>query len=142
MNRTERALAFFSGGYSCSQSVIAAFAGDFGLDTDMALRIAGGFGGGMGGTGGTCGALSGAVMVIGLRYRGTGPAPSEERDMTYAKVNETVDRFEAMNGARNCRDILGVPIDTFENAQAARDQGLYDKFCPDCVRKLYPDLVK
>jgi len=134
MNRTERARTCFNSGYSCSQAVIAAFADDFGLDSDMALRIAGGFGGGMGGTGGTCGALSGAVMAIGLKYRGTGPAPSEEREITYAKVKEAVHRFESVNGARNCRDILGVPIDSPENAQYAREQGLYDKYCPDCVR--------
>ena len=67
MSNAEKAVTTFTNGYSCSQAVVSAYAEQFGLDHDTALRIAGGFGGGMGRRGEVCGALTGAFMVIGLK---------------------------------------------------------------------------
>ena len=66
-SRIDVAGSRFSEGFSCSQSVLAAFAPELGLDADAALRVSAAFGGGMGRTGGTCGAVTGALMVLGLQ---------------------------------------------------------------------------
>lgn len=131
--RTERASEIFSNGYSCSQAIIAAFSRDFGLDEDTALRIAGGFGGGLGRLGDTCGALSGAIMVIGLAYRGTEAGRCEAKDITYAKVRDAVERFREANGATKCRDLLGMDILSDEGDLKAREAGLYRTVCPKLV---------
>lgn len=55
-------------GLSYSQAVLAVFAKDFGLDQDMALKIPQGFGGGVAHTDHICGAASGVIMAIRLRY--------------------------------------------------------------------------
>jgi C_GCAxxG_C_C family probable redox protein len=68
MTRADKAVALFREGYSCSQAVLAVFAQDFSLDRDTANRISQGFGGGIAHSDGICGAVSGAIMVIGLRY--------------------------------------------------------------------------
>jgi C_GCAxxG_C_C family probable redox protein len=61
----------FRSGCNCSQAVLYAYAEQYGLDKGMALKAATGFGAGMGNFEETCGMVSGAVMVLGLRYGST-----------------------------------------------------------------------
>jgi C_GCAxxG_C_C family probable redox protein len=122
----------FSEGFSCSQSVLAAFAPELGLDADAALRVSAAFGGGMGRTGGTCGAVTGALMVLGLRY---GPTVADKvaKELTYAQARDFMVRFEASHGATTCADLLGVNISTPEGQNAARDAKLFKTICPAMV---------
>jgi len=68
MSRVEEAVSCFADGFSCSQSIVSTYGTEFGVDREKALKISTGFGGGMGRLGGTCGAVTGAIMVIGLKY--------------------------------------------------------------------------
>ena len=65
MNRFEKAFALHAEGYNCAQAVIGAYADIIGIGEQEAFSIGAGFGGGAG-TGELCGAVSGAVMVLGL----------------------------------------------------------------------------
>ena len=67
-SHADKAVAIFKEGINCSQAVLSSFAEDFGVDKNMALKMAAGFGGGMGRTGHRCGAVTGAYMVLGLKY--------------------------------------------------------------------------
>jgi C_GCAxxG_C_C family probable redox protein len=49
--------------------VLSTYGPQFGLDRESAVRIAKAFGSGMG-MGETCGAVTGALMVIGLKHAG------------------------------------------------------------------------
>ena len=48
MSRVELAVSCFEEGFTCSQALLSAYGAQFGLDREVALRIADGFGGGMG----------------------------------------------------------------------------------------------
>jgi C_GCAxxG_C_C family probable redox protein len=72
MQEADIAVDYFESGYSCSQGILTAFGEMFGLDNDIAIKVAGAFGAGMSYLGQTCGAVSGALMVIGLKYGATG----------------------------------------------------------------------
>ncbi len=80
MNQSERAIAYFKEGFNCSQAVFAAFAPQSGLEREMALRIAGTFGGGMGRLGEVCGAVTGALMALGLQYGCTDAQNAEGKE--------------------------------------------------------------
>ena len=67
MNKRTLALAQFDKGFACSQAVFSAYAEDLGLDQETALKIAGPFGGGTGRKAETCGAVTGALMALGLK---------------------------------------------------------------------------
>ena len=67
-DRVRMAADLFSSGYNCAQAVFAAVAPELGLDRVAALRVATGFGGGMGRLQRSCGAVTGSVMLLGLRY--------------------------------------------------------------------------
>jgi C_GCAxxG_C_C family probable redox protein len=124
----------FEQGYSCSQSVFAAFAPDGGLTADTALRIAGGLGGGMGRLGEVCGAVTGAILAIGLAHGATRPDDDAAKEATYTLVNELAGRFRRRNGSVLCRELLGMSIDSADLLQRARDEGVFGSTCPGLVR--------
>lgn len=124
--------ALFDEGYNCAQSVLAPFADRFGMDREMAFRIATPFGGGMGHNGQICGAVSGALMAIGLA-RGTQVYNKAQTDACYALVQEFQQRFLAKHGDLTCPGLLGLDIgDSAELAQV-RALNLFHTRCPDFV---------
>ncbi len=130
--RVTLARSRFREGFSCSQSVLAVFAADLGLEHDAALRVAAAFGGGMGRTGGTCGAVTGALMVLGLKYGVTVVDPVA-KERTYALAREFIARFEARHGAIGCSALLGADISTAEGYSELREAGRFRAVCPELV---------
>lgn len=130
----ERAASLFEQGFSCSQSVFSAYAEQFGLDGELALRVSGAFGSGMGRLGATCGAVTGAFMVIGLKYAKTKPEDDESKERTYALVQQFAERFRERNGSTVCRELLGYDLSTPEGRQQVEEQGISQTLCPGLVR--------
>ena len=134
MNNPERAVDFFKEGFSCSQAVLAAYGEQFDLKQELALRIAGAFGGGMGRMGETCGAVTGAIMVIGLKFGCTTAGDIKARENAYTVVREFVHRFKGRNVSVLCRDLLDCDISTPEGMKRAKEEGLIKKACPKFVK--------
>jgi C_GCAxxG_C_C family probable redox protein len=82
------------------------------------IRIASNFGGGVAGWGGVCGAVSGAVMALGLVYGTSGYEAerefSEKRKRLRALTQELMNAFEEEWGHINCYDLLGCNTRTPE----------------------------
>jgi C_GCAxxG_C_C family probable redox protein len=105
-----------------------------GLDREHALRVAGAFGGGMARMGETCGAVTGAFMVIGLKYGKTKAEDDTARDRTYELVDEFVTRFKDRHGSIICKELLGYDLSNPQEREAAKEKGLFDTLCPQLVR--------
>ncbi len=133
MSRSADAVARFAQGFSCSQAVLSAYAAELGVDESTALKIAAGFGGGMGGLGHTCGAVTGALMALGLRH-GTDSSDGKAKQAVYAKVQQFAYRFQERCDTLTCRELLGVDISTPDGRDAARKAGLFQHRCPEFVR--------
>lgn len=133
--KTEQALACFKS-FNCAQAVISTFGPDLGLEREMALRVAGAFGGGMGRMGHVCGAVSGACMVIGLKYAKVHEDDDEAqtKERAYALVREFAARFAARHGAITCNELLGCDISTPEGHRQASENGLFGTRCPQFVQ--------
>ncbi len=134
MSKPEEALYCFNETFNCSQAVFAAYAPEMGLDRETALKVAGAFGGGMGRMGETCGAVTGAFMLIGLKYGQTNTGDEAAKDRTYQFVREFVERFKKRNRSIMCRELLGVHIGTPEGSQAFKERGLKNAVCAKLVR--------
>ena len=135
MSKVDLAVACFKQDFNCSQVVFSTYAPSLGLDRETALRVAAAFGGGMGRTGETCGAVSGALMVIGLRYGQCAAEDKGAKEKTYELAREFLNRFAARNdGCVKCRELLGYDVGTPEGLQTAREQGLFETLCPKFVR--------
>jgi C_GCAxxG_C_C family probable redox protein len=131
---TELAVAQFKEGFNCSQAVFSVYAAELGLDEVNALKIAGTFGGGMGRTGQTCGAVTGALMALGLKYGATDAADKKSKAQAYARVQEFARHFMVRNGDDlSCKALLGCDISTAAGQQMAQELGLYQSVCPKLV---------
>ena len=109
--RIQRAIDNFMRGYSCAQSVTAAFADLFGMDTELALRASSSFGAGIGRMRLTCGAACGMFMLAGLETGSTDPSDRLAKGANYAAVQELAARFKAINGSLTCAELLGLKKD-------------------------------
>ncbi len=133
MPPTEKATQLFAAGYNCSQSVFAAHAEDLGLPTETALKISAAFGGGLGRQGEVCGAVSGALMALGLAHGQTNPDDKAAKDHTYALTRRFCAEFADREGSLLCRELLSHPISTPEGLQQIQHENLFKTVCPQLV---------
>jgi len=130
--KSQDAAELFRNGFLCSQAVFAAFCGSYGLDKNSALKIASGFGSGLR-SAEVCGAVSGAVLVIGLKHGYTDAQNHAAKATCNAKVEEFVRIFRERNRHIVCRDILGCDISTPDGRKKAIDEKLFTTVCLDMV---------
>ncbi len=133
MEKNEEAVGSFCDGFLCSQAVLSAYCEEEGLERGLALKLATGLGGGMGRTAHTCGAVTGAILVIGLKK---GPVETNDvasREETYYLVREFLNQFQQRHGSVECCSLLGCDIGTPEGYQRALDEGLFRRICPGLV---------
>ncbi len=81
-----------------------------------------------------CGAVTGALMVIGLAHGGTAAGDQPAREKTYAATQELWARFRERHGSLACRDLLGVDIGAPQGLAAAVQSGVFRSLCPVFVR--------
>lgn len=130
----DQALTLFQQGFNCSQAVCAAYAPALGLPRDLALKIGAGFGGGMGRHGEVCGAVTGAIMVVGLKTGSSDATDTAAKGDAYALTDEVIVQFKERHGSILCRELLGCDILQPEGLQHAREAQLFTARCPLFVR--------
>jgi C_GCAxxG_C_C family probable redox protein len=133
MDKSKQAMEYFDKKANCAQSVLWAFAPDYGMDQKTALRVATGFGGGMGRMGKVCGAVTGAYMALGLARGMSSLADQQNKPAVYGLVREFSRRFTEKNSSILCNDLLGFDISTEEGHSAAEKLGLFKSKCPAFV---------
>ena len=140
MSKAETAIKLFET-YNCAQSVLTAYAEDLRLDKNLALSLSVGFGGGMGRTQDVCGAVTGAIMVLGLS---SGFKEEDRRDKinaVYAKVQHFLNEFAEAKGTIKCRDLLGCELLSEEGQKYFKEHNLkencreYVRFCCEMLDK-------
>lgn len=133
MTKSEKALELFSNNFNCSQAVFAAFAGDFGLDEQLALKLATSFGGGAR-NGDICGAVSGALLVIGLKYGHYIASDNSQKSRAYEIAVDFTKRFKQANGSIVCRELLGYDLTVPQEMACIKEKGLFADVCPRMVK--------
>lgn len=127
----------FLSGYNCAQAVLDAFRDQTGLDEDLALKIATGLGAGMGRKQEVCGAVTGGILVLGLRHGRGSRDDQAVAGATYARVRELMDRFAAKHGTCLCRELLsGYNLATEEGLRRAKADDMLNKVCRPCVQSI------
>jgi C_GCAxxG_C_C family probable redox protein len=133
MNEVDAAVERFKSGCACSQAVFGTYGPRYGIDEDLAMRTAAGFAGGMR-ISDTCGAVTGALMVLGLAHCTNQCRTADERKTAYAAVLKFLEEFKQRQGSLDCRDLLGCDISTPEGHKMAVEQDLFRSKCVDLVR--------
>ena len=126
-SKDNNAKACFENGYACSQAVFSTLAPELGLSEEDALKIASAFGGGMSRQGEVCGAVTGALMTLGLKFGTTVP---NEEDAVREASQELLHRFKETNGSLLCRELLGYHLIIPEEREKAKESGVFSNLCP------------
>lgn len=137
MENSEVAVDLFLKGYNCAQSVLYAYREEIGLSEDLSLKISCGLGAGLARRGHICGAVSGGILVLGMRH---GRGINDDRpamDLTYVKTRELMDRFASRHGSCICRELLnGCDLATEEGQQFFKENEYLTKICKTCVESV------
>ena len=133
MNTVDHAVSLFSGECNCAQAVLGAHAEELRVPLELTSRIACGFGGGMR-RADTCGAVTGALMVIGLKHGPVQCGDEEDKDLACRLAADFQQTFASRHGSTICRDLLGCDITTDAGYKHATEDGLFDRRCPEFVR--------
>lgn len=132
MTHMEKAQELFAQKYHCSQAVLAAFAEELGITENQALKLGGCFGGGMC-KGEVCGACTGALMALGLKYGQCEINDTESKAKTNDVTVKFLEAFSETNGSYMCKELLGCDLATAEGKEYAREHNLFTEFCPKMV---------
>jgi len=132
-NLRDIAASHFKSGFNCAESVLLTLTEILKVDCDVAPRIATGFGAGVGRCGDVCGALSGAVMMLSLKYGRENGADAEAKDRLYGMVQRLFDIFENEFGSVRCKDITGIDLRTSEGMARFKAEDLHNTLCPKFV---------
>jgi len=125
MKKADIAIDTFNNNRNCAQSVVGAYAEQYNLDKDSLYQLATAFGGGMGHSNGVCGAISGGLMVLGLKQY--------DKETTYAKTRHLMDEFIKRNGTRDCEKLIGVDLMTEEGKKKFKLDNIKKKVCEKCI---------
>jgi C_GCAxxG_C_C family probable redox protein len=130
---SQNAAKMFLAGYNCAQAVLHANCDRLQLDHSLALRIATGFGAGLAREGEVCGAVSGGILAISLRY-GRGETDDKSKtEETYAKTQEFIARFKERHGSVICRELIHCSLQTPEGQRCFKENNLLNEICVACV---------
>lgn len=139
--KREEIKELFMQGIDCSQVVTGNFSEELGMDRDTLRKVSACFGGGMQ-CGETCGAVSGALMVLGVRYGHWREGDNVQKAVMLEKYIDFKERFLAKYSTCICRELLGYDISNSEELEKVLEQGLLFDFCPCVVEDVIRILEK
>ena len=132
--RAEEAAEAFRRGLSCSQAILSVYGKDLGIDPETAVKIASAFGAGVAKSGEICGAVSGALMVIGLTQRLEDIQDASSREKVYAKARRFVGEFTARNASVHCTELVGYDLSDPKQFAEAKEKKVFATRCSKLVR--------
>ena len=129
MNKKEQAIKKFYATSNCAQAVLTSFAEELKIDEKFLNQIASGFGSGMGKLQKTCGAITGGVMLIGLKKEG-----ELDKDQVYDLVQTFESKFKEIHQVTDCRQLLNCDLNTDKGQIHFYENDLKDSVCANCVK--------
>ena len=103
------------------------------MDFDQIMPLAAGIGAGVAHEGNACGAVTGAILALGVIESKTNKDPLEQKEAAYASGEEFVRRFKKKHTTILCNQLTGITMaDTSARKDAMKD-GIFAKKCPTFV---------
>ena len=133
MTHKEKAVWYYEHNFNCSQGVFTAFATELGMDEKQALMLSTNFGGGAR-KGEMCGAVSGALMVLGLMYGHSESENTASKLKSYNISEQFMNRFIEKQGSVVCRELLGYDLTKSDDMTIIKENNLFRTICPDMIK--------
>lgn len=141
MGKQEKAMNYFENGCNCSQAVVMPYATELNAKEEVIQKMAVAFGGGMSKAGKTCGCLSGALMVIGLKYGEDSAKIIANRIKSYNEGQKFMKNFEETFGATDCYELIKLDLNKKEDMEQAQAK-VFGNRCRNMVGKTVELLEK
>ena len=133
MNKLEKVKYYSSNGYNCAQTLLAAFSEDYGLNKELAFKLAQNLGMGCVYRGEICGAVSAALLVYGLKYGSDKPNDELADEIVFNLSKDHIKEFEELHGSIQCKDLLGYNVAIPEELEQIIEQNLFRFKCPNLI---------
>ena len=135
MSNSEKAVMLMKNGFLCSQSVFATLSEELGLEQKQALKIATGFGAGIACQGDICGAVSGAILAIGLKHGNhEGLSDVDLKNKTFYFTQELIERIKTKHGSYTFKGLTGIDFTDPGSVKLASESGMVEKICFNVIR--------
>ncbi|MEM2105481.1 MAG: C-GCAxxG-C-C family protein [Candidatus Bathyarchaeia archaeon] len=131
----------FLGGYNCAQSVLLTMFEFWNGENELVPKIATAFGGGIGRCGSVCGALTGGVMALGIKY-GTNEPLMEKRLEAYARARKLYNEFKRLHGSVSCRELIGYDLSNPSELEEAHKANVFEEKCTKFVESAIKLVLK
>ena len=109
MCAADRAESLFRAGYNCGQALVGAFAEEMKMPREA------------------CGAVSGAIVVLGYVLGNDDPEDYGNKSLVYALGQQMCFRFQDRFGTLNCGKLLGLPEGSVGSMPTPRSPDFYEK---------------
>lgn len=103
------------------------------MDFDQIMPLAAGIGAGVAHEGNVCGAVSGAILALGVIENKMHTDAIEQKEAAYASAEEFVRRFKKKYGTIICNVLTGIEMIDIEARKNAMKDGIFAKKCPSFV---------
>lgn len=134
----------FGEGIDCSQVVAENFSEKLNMDSKTLRKMASAFGGGIS-CGETCGAITGGLMVLGLKYGNYIENDFDQKTIIQEKSNEFRSKFLSKYPSCICKELLGYNISDPSDLEKILEKGLLENYCPYIVKdsiEILDELIK
>ncbi len=139
---SEKAANNFKQGYNCAQTVLLTMQEYYDIrENKLIPKIATAFGGGIGRRGSLCGALTGAIIAIGLKHGTNNPILEEKYQKAYKLAQEFYEQFVKACGSPFCRELIGYDLTNPEELERVRKLNVRDEKCSYFVKKAVEILI-
>ncbi len=132
MNNVQKTVDLLTNGLNCSQAMLTVFGEPYGLTVEMASKLGRPLGGGMGHLAKTCGAVTAAVLILGLAK--DHEEERKAREASFFSVQQLFRSFEARHGTTECKDLLGADMSSAEGMKKIQQENLVKNLCPAFVQ--------
>lgn len=136
----EKTVSHFRGGYNCAQSVLLTLQDMWDVKPPLEPKVASAFGGGIGRRGALCGALTGGVIAIGLKY-GSNKPNSKDREPAYSLALEFYNRFEKDCSGVSCWHLIGFDLTNAKELESARNSNVFSEKCVHFIEKAIKNAI-
>ena len=107
------------------------------MPEEIALKIGCGLGAGMGRKEEVCGAVTGGILVLGMRHGRGSKDDRSATELTYLKTKELMDEFAKKHGTFICRRLLhGCELTAEEGQKLFKENDMLNKICVPCVQSV------
>lgn len=113
------ALELFEIGYNCAQAIVIAYGKEYGVEREMAIKLGSSLGAGVSGLGEVCGAITGASIILGLKYGND----------SNIHVRNLAKKFKEKHKGLTCRTLLTEDYPVIYKTHSKRCLSIISEIC-------------